>query len=141
MNMPRPSCWADAPTIVNLSCGVSVKFAAIQGHPEIGAALIALAVVWDSLDGKVAAWTRHGGREFGKQLDSLGDLVSFGRVPACSFVGMNEPSWPAIAPLPCFVGCGMPRLARYNISTGKVSRECRSRSMAACRFRCCICFR
>ncbi|MDF9392191.1 MULTISPECIES: CDP-diacylglycerol--serine O-phosphatidyltransferase [Methylococcus] len=119
MNMLRLLCWADALTIANLSCGVSAIFAAIQGHPEIGAGLIALAVVWDSLDGKVAGWTHRSGREFGKQLDSLADLVSFGVSPACLFFTMSEPSWLAVPPLLFFVACGMLRLARYNISTSK----------------------
>ena len=32
---------------------------------------------------------------------------------------MSEPSWLAVPPLLFFVACGMLRLARYNISTGK----------------------
>jgi CDP-diacylglycerol--serine O-phosphatidyltransferase len=117
--MLRLLTWADVLTIANLSCGVLAVFAALQGNPGAGFGLIVLAMVCDSLDGKVAAWTHHTGREFGKQLDSLADLVSFGVAPVCLYFTMSSQSWWVIPPLLFFVACGMLRLARYNISTGK----------------------
>lgn len=117
--MLRLLTWADALTIANLSCGVLAVFAAMQGNSGAGFGLIGLAMVCDSLDGKVAAWTHHTGREFGKQLDSLADLVSFGVAPVCLYFAMSPRSWLVIPPLLFFVACGMLRLARYNISTGK----------------------
>jgi CDP-diacylglycerol--serine O-phosphatidyltransferase len=56
---------------------------------------------------------------FGKQLDSLADLVSFGLAPAALYHALREPGLGIELILILFVVCGMLRLARYNISNGK----------------------
>jgi CDP-diacylglycerol---serine O-phosphatidyltransferase len=82
-------------------------------------ALILLAMLFDAIDGQVARITR-GESEFGAQLDSLCDLVSFGIAPAILLVKMcpqftnlhNEAIWSIAAVYAC---CAALRLARFNV--------------------------
>ncbi len=82
-------------------------------------ALIFLAMLFDTFDGHVARMTRTTS-DFGGQLDSLSDVVSFGVAPAILLVKMcpqfttvhSEAVW-AIAAL--FACCAALRLARFNV--------------------------
>jgi CDP-diacylglycerol--serine O-phosphatidyltransferase len=84
-------------------------------------ALILLAMVFDAVDGQVARITRVVS-DFGAQLDSLCDLVSFGLAPAILLVKMcpqftskhSEVIWCVAALFAC---CAALRLARYNVET------------------------
>lgn len=84
-------------------------------------ALILLAMGFDAIDGQVARITR-GSSDFGAQLDSLCDLVSFGIAPAILLVKMcpeftslhNDAIWSIAA---VFVCCAALRLARFNVET------------------------
>jgi CDP-diacylglycerol--serine O-phosphatidyltransferase len=84
--------------------------------------LIFLAMVFDALDGHVARlsnWTS----EFGGQLDSLCDLVTFGVAPAFLLVKMcpsfthlhKDWAWVIAA---SYVVCAALRLARFSVETG-----------------------
>jgi CDP-diacylglycerol---serine O-phosphatidyltransferase len=86
--------------------------------------LIFLAMVFDALDGRLARFARHT-TDFGGQLDSMADVVSFGLAPA--FVALrlfhlDGPDWYvpimrlvwAIAAL--YMCCAAIRLARFNVS-------------------------
>lgn len=81
----------------------------------LGVALLPVALAMDILDGRVARW-RHQASPFGQELDSLADAVSFGVAPAAmGFAaglrgGLDAPF------LIYFVGCGISRLARYNVT-------------------------
>jgi CDP-diacylglycerol---serine O-phosphatidyltransferase len=95
------------------------------GRPFVAAAyLVLLAMVCDALDGRLARFTRHT-TDFGGQLDSLADVVSFGCAPA--FLSLilfknSEPAAPvflsrvtwAIGAL--YMSCAAIRLARFNVS-------------------------
>ena len=72
---------ASAMTTMNLYCGVSSIFSAIGGNFEKAALFILGAMIFDMLDGWVARLT-HSTSDFGKELDSLCDVVSFGIAPA-----------------------------------------------------------
>jgi len=72
-------------------------------------------VVFDVLDGKIAGLMNQKNL-FGKQLDSMSDLVSFGVAPALLFYSLSSPGILGIIVALFFVACGMLRLARYNIS-------------------------
>ena len=61
----------------------------------------------------------HQVNSFGKELDSLADLISFGVAPAALYHALHEPRTPIVLILILFIVCGMLRLARYNISTGE----------------------
>jgi CDP-diacylglycerol--serine O-phosphatidyltransferase len=82
-------------------------------------ALILLAMIFDAVDGQVARITRATS-DFGAQLDSLCDLVSFGLAPAILLVKMcpqftsmhSEAVWTIAAVFAC---CAALRLARFNV--------------------------
>jgi CDP-diacylglycerol--serine O-phosphatidyltransferase len=93
--------------------------AAGEGHPDrftqAGLAIL-FAFFFDAFDGRVARLTKTQS-EFGMQLDSLADVVSFGAAPALLLY-----EW-ALAPLgiwgllisSVFAICGALRLARFNV--------------------------
>ena len=112
-----------APSLYHLEAGYSNmddQFEAAKGMIYWALELILLACVCDAFDGRVA---RMGGYEspFGREFDSLADIVSFGLVPAflvhrvvLSDVfreDMPEVGW-FIASV--YVICGALRLARFN---------------------------
>jgi len=90
---------------------------------------ILLAVVFDSLDGRLARW---GGRTsvFGAEFDSLADVVSFGVAPALMVFFLilaprEEYQW--FRELGWFIAfiyllCGAVRLARFNVITNPLLR-------------------
>ncbi|UCG33633.1 MAG: phosphatidylcholine/phosphatidylserine synthase [Phycisphaerales bacterium] len=91
--------------------------------------LIFLAMLFDTLDGRLARLARRT-TEFGGQLDSISDMVSFGLAPAMLMLALLsrqlEGEW-LVTPLgdtfgraawitaAMFVGCAALRLARYNV--------------------------
>lgn len=68
-------------TCLNLASGVGAIVFAFNGDIEMAALLIIIASVFDFFDG-FAARLLKAVSEFGKQLDSLADLISFGFAPA-----------------------------------------------------------
>lgn len=71
-------------TVGNLLCGYYASAASLVGGPEDfdrAAKAIGLAILFDSLDGRVARMTGTN-TEFGVQFDSLADVISFGIAPA-----------------------------------------------------------
>jgi CDP-diacylglycerol--serine O-phosphatidyltransferase len=83
--------------------------------------LIFLAMVFDALDGYVARLSRSSS-DFGAELDSLCDLVTFGVAPAFLLVKMcpqfaylhKESVWVIAA---SYAACAAIRLARFNVET------------------------
>ena len=112
----RAELLPSAITSVNLLAGVAALIYTLQGSYHLGATMILVAAVLDGLDGKVA---RKMGisSEFGKQLDSLADLVSFGVAPAMLVFAwqLADLGMPGIAAAMAFVLCGALRLARFNV--------------------------
>jgi len=116
----------------------SIRGAALSDNESFDRAAfaIAFAVVSDGLDGRIARMTNTTSA-FGKELDSLADVVSFGVAPALLAylwgVRMLVPSgYPLIqervthfGAVICFVFliCGACRLARFNISVNPVPRN------------------
>ncbi|MEM8865421.1 MAG: CDP-diacylglycerol--serine O-phosphatidyltransferase, partial [Planctomycetota bacterium] len=112
-------------TLGNLACGLGAVLVAgsEQTHAgwspiEMAAGLIVLAMVFDAVDG-LAARAMQAATEFGAQLDSLADMVSFGVAPAVLLV--EHSPWRAglpfqltIAAAVLFACCVALRLARYN---------------------------
>ena len=114
---------ASAVTTLALYCGVASMFFAIRGDYEPAAYLIILAIVLDMLDGTVARMTKSSS-DFGKELDSLADVVSFGVAPAvliyCAYLVEGRESNEFLAPegsviASVYVICAALRLARYNV--------------------------
>ncbi len=126
-SMIRTFHLADLFTIANGFCGVSAIFEAMEflrtydpRHLYLAALLIPVALVFDVLDGRIARW-RHAASPMGRELDSLADVVSFGVAPAAIAVaaGVNTPLDHVI--LLFFAGCGVSRLARYNVTAERLS--------------------
>ncbi len=88
----------------------------------ISGGLIFLAMVFDGLDGYVARLARTTS-DFGAQLDSLCDVVSFGVAPGFLLVKMC-PRFTLVHPhtiwiiAAAFAACAAMRLARFNVETG-----------------------
>lgn len=128
-SMIRTFHLADLFTIVNGFCGVSAIFEAMKFlsthntlHLYLAAVLIPVALVFDVLDGRIARW-RHAASPMGRELDSLADVVSFGVAPAAiAFAaGLNTRVDQVI--LLFFAGCGVSRLARYNVTAERLSAQ------------------
>lgn len=108
-------------TALNLVFGVFSILYTFHGKLYLAAILIVAAMVADGLDGRVARYMKISG-DFGKELDSLCDLVSFGVAPAfLSYVfflhNFGEAGMVAGA---VFATCGAMRLARFNVNTATV---------------------
>lgn len=80
--------------------------------------LLLMSFVFDSLDGLVAR-ALNAQSEFGKQLDSIADVISFGVAPAYLY-SLYSPDREnllfTILPISFIVVCGAIRLARFNIT-------------------------
>ena len=105
-------------TVGNLLCGYSSMILTFRGEVARAALLIVLAGVLDILDGRIARLTGTTS-DFGKEFDTLADIVSFGVAPALlAYQWALQPfgrlGW-LIAFL--FVICTAMRLARFNIQS------------------------
>ena len=102
-------------TLGNLACGFFAIISASKGNFAQAGWLILFAMVFDMFDGRVA---RLLGSEsnFGVEMDSLADAVSFCTAPALLmyfFVLHTQPVWGA--PIACVYACfGVLRLAKFN---------------------------
>ena len=121
-SMLREFHLADWFTLANAFCGTGAIFAAMRFLQDgvvrdllIGMALIPLAFVFDALDGRIARW-RKVSSTLGRELDSLADVISFGVAPAAlGYACGLQGGWDWLI-LSGFVGCGVSRLARYNVT-------------------------
>lgn len=107
---------ANGITLMNLSCGVLSIFFILKDHLQLSVLFIIAAAIFDRFDG-LAARKFNSESSFGKELDSLCDLVSFGVAPALLFyeaVLYQVPSVGLILTI-LFIVCGAVRLARYNV--------------------------
>ncbi len=132
----REKMFAVLPTMLTLGnalCGfAAITYAAKVGpeasqgeggHLLTAALCIFAGMLFDALDGRAARWANQTS-EFGAQLDSLCDAISFGAAPAflmiqfCRFYENNlyhgRVLW-VIGAL--FVVCAILRLARFNVET------------------------
>lgn len=104
-------------TILNLGAGATSLLSIFQEHYRAALMWIVLAACLDVLDGLLARGL-HCISEFGKQLDSLADLVSFGVAPAFLILLYQLPDSRWIGPIAAitFLICGAVRLARFNLT-------------------------
>jgi CDP-diacylglycerol--serine O-phosphatidyltransferase len=104
-------------TVMNLFSGfIAIKTAMMDGDYVKAGWFIVLGAVFDTLDGLMARLT-HSASEFGVELDSLADVVTFGVAPSAIiyklFFYQFETVGILIAALPAI--CGALRLARFNV--------------------------
>ena len=98
--------------------------AAMNGDFYAAAIAVFFSMLFDGMDGRVARLT-HTQSEFGVQMDSLADAVSFGVAPGLivyeyTLKGLGKLGW-AIAFIYCL--CAILRLARFNCNVGVVSKN------------------
>jgi CDP-diacylglycerol--serine O-phosphatidyltransferase len=122
---PRPRRVYWLPNLLTtgaLFAGFYAIIAAIDWKFENAGMAVFIAMVFDGLDGRVARWTQTESA-FGKEYDSLSDMVSFGLAPAIvtyqwgvARISEYGPLWRRIGWLVCFfyAAAAALRLARFN---------------------------
>ena len=115
-------------TIGNIFCGFYAAISTLRGNFDNAAIAIGIGAVLDGLDGRIARLTNTSS-DFGMELDSLADVLTFGIAPAMlafawgigSLGGVlvwhvTQFGWLATF---AFVICGALRLARFNVQAKK----------------------
>jgi CDP-diacylglycerol--serine O-phosphatidyltransferase len=111
-------------TTGNLLCGYIAVIRSIQGEFEWAAIALFIAALLDRVDGWVARLTGTTS-DFGVELDSLADVISFGLAPAVlvymwALADLPKP-W-ALAPF-LYLAAGAARLARFNIQSPALDKR------------------
>lgn len=107
-------------TLGNLSLGMIAILLASEGRYSLAAIMVVVAMLLDGLDGRIAR-ALNAQSDFGKELDSLSDMISFGAAPAYIMYTVSFQEAPiALAWIvTClFPICGALRLARFNVRPG-----------------------
>lgn len=111
-------------TLAALFGGFYAIVMAMNGRYDLATLGIFVAMVLDSLDGRIARLTNTQSA-FGEQMDSLSDMVSFGAAPALVayvWVLKDVGRWGWIAAF-VYCACAALRLARFNVNTGVVDKR------------------
>ncbi len=111
-------------TTAGLFAGLYAIIAAMGGRFEAAAIAIFVAMFMDGLDGRVARMTNTQS-DFGKEYDSLADMVSFGVAPALviyiwALLPLGKLGWTATF---IYVAGAALRLARFNTQVGIVDKR------------------
>ncbi|KQT10575.1 CDP-diacylglycerol--serine O-phosphatidyltransferase [Ramlibacter sp. Leaf400] len=111
-------------TLAALFGGFYAVVMAMNQRFDMAAAGVFVAMVLDSLDGRVARMTNTQSA-FGEQMDSLSDMVSFGAAPALiayewALKGLGRWGWIAAF---VYCACAALRLARFNVNTAVVDKR------------------
>lgn len=111
-------------TTANLFAGFFSIITAINGNFYVASATVFVAMVLDSLDGRVARLTNTQSA-FGAEYDSLSDMVAFGLAPAVIAYQWALSSLGNVGLTVAFiyVACAALRLARFNTQIGKVDKR------------------
>lgn len=105
-------------TMGNIFLGFWAIIRGLRGDFQTAPLAIAGAAVLDALDGRIARLTGTES-EFGREFDSLADVITFGVAPALLAYRWGLDGFPRLGwlvPL-FFVVCGATRLARFNVQT------------------------
>lgn len=111
-------------TISALFCGFYAIVMSLNLDFKQSTVAIFIGMILDSMDGRVARMTRTQS-EFGAQLDSLSDMVTFGVAPALvayewALKGMGRLGWVAAF---IYCACAALRLARFNTNIAVVDKR------------------
>ena len=121
-NLLTPAC---------LFSGFYAIVAAIDGNFSRAGMGVFIAAIFDGLDGRVARLT-HTESAFGKEYDSLADLVAFGLAPALvsyqwgvDRIAEYGRAWGRFGWLAAifFAACGALRLARFNVRASTLDKR------------------
>lgn len=117
------------PSMFTLGCLFFGFFGIVQAMNlrfDYAAMSIFVAMVMDSLDGRVARMTNTQ-TAFGAELDSIADMVSFGAAPALIVYEWALKSLPspriALAAAFIYAACAALRLARFNVQIGTIDKR------------------
>ncbi len=117
-------------TIGTIFCGFYAVTNAVKGEFDLAAVAIGFAVVFDGMDGRIARMT-NSCSEFGVQIDSLADVLTFGLAPSILAYLWGIRALSLAPPYSLhvqqigwivsfgFLVCGAMRLARFNIQSTK----------------------
>ena len=108
----------NAITLIGVCIGLtSIKFA-LDGKFALAVIAILFAGLMDALDGRIARLIK-GTSKMGKELDSLGDVISFGVAPALIMYFWNLQYLDKLGWFVCltYVVCVALRLARFNVNS------------------------
>ncbi|MDA8537526.1 CDP-diacylglycerol--serine O-phosphatidyltransferase [Candidatus Pelagibacter bacterium] len=108
----------NAITLIGVCIGLtSIKFA-LDGKFALAVVAILFAGLMDALDGRIARLIK-GTSKMGKELDSLGDVISFGVAPALIMYFWNLQYLDKLGWFVCliYVVCVALRLARFNVNS------------------------
>ncbi|MCB0349837.1 MAG: CDP-diacylglycerol--serine O-phosphatidyltransferase [Bdellovibrionales bacterium] len=110
-------------TIMNMFFGFYAVIHSIMGDYLQASYAIVAAAIFDLLDGRVARMTRSTS-EFGAELDSLSDLISFCLAPSILLYLWALQPFGRIGWLASFffVACGALRLARFNVQKSVIDK-------------------
>jgi len=117
MRKPRKTVVPAIATLANLTAGCLALALLLEGEKQgLAALLIIAAVLCDSLDGALARMF-GASSDFGAELDSLADVVSFGVAPGILVVSLQPDAmrfvgWVVAV---CFAASAAWRLARFNV--------------------------
>lgn len=111
-------------TTAGLFAGFYAIVAANKGHFEAAAIAVFVAMIMDGLDGRIARLTNTQS-DFGKEYDSLSDMVAFGLAPALvmyewALYGLGKLGW--LAAFIYTAGAAL-RLARFNVQHAVVNKR------------------
>jgi len=129
-------------TAVNIAAGFFAITQSLEGsasaphHFDYAALAIGFAIPFDALDGRIARLTNTES-DFGRELDSLADVITFGVAPSILAFAWGFRSLPAtmnsdyrikliqFGAFVCFLFllCGAARLARFNVSVNPVPKN------------------
>lgn len=109
-------------TIGNLFLGIVAILLAFQNdyqYVDYAAITVIIGMLLDGLDGRMARLL-NAQSEFGKELDSLSDVITFGVAPAFIIyvAALQDLGALAVMAVATFPICGALRLARFNVQTG-----------------------
>ncbi|BAU22734.1 CDP-diacylglycerol--serine O-phosphatidyltransferase [Caldimicrobium thiodismutans] len=105
-------------TTLNLFAGFFAIIASFEGRFYQAGVAILLAIVFDVFDGRIARLIGQMSK-FGKEFDSLADMVSFGIAPAVLIYNFSLRGFSRMGWLACFLyaACVALRLARFNVKS------------------------
>ena len=111
-------------TTFGMFAGFYSIISSINGEYTAAAISIMIAMLWDTLDGRVARLTNTQSA-FGAEYDSLADLVSFGLAPALlvyewTLSDLGRFGWFAAF---VYLACAALRLARFNTQVGSSDKR------------------
>lgn len=109
-------------TICNFMCGMLAVIVSMDEKIGMAVGFIFLGGLFDLFDGRVAR-KLNVVSPFGKELDSLADVVTFGVAPAMIAyeVSLHYLGWFGLCVVLLYTVCGLVRLARFNVKQSKLT--------------------